>query len=166
MVTACSLLTNDAAGACPDRHTVYFSIGSNIGNRKALVREAVSRLASEVGRVTAFSSLYETEPWGFSSPNKFINACACCLTLLTPRQVLVATQRIERCMGRTLKSVDGVYHDRVIDIDILLYDDVRLDEPGLQIPHPHMAQRAFVMDPLREIWPGDEDSLQKLLPKS
>ena len=67
-------------------------------------------------------------------------------------------------MGRTQKTVDGAYHDRVIDIDILFYDDLRIDEPGLCIPHPRMAERAFVMDPLREIWPGGEDALRRLLP--
>jgi 2-amino-4-hydroxy-6-hydroxymethyldihydropteridine diphosphokinase len=70
---------------------------------------------------------------------------------LTPHQVLVATQRIERELGRMSKSVDGEYHDRIIDIDILLYDDLVVDEPGLQIPHPHMHEREFVLRPLREI---------------
>ena len=70
---------------------------------------------------------------------------------MPPRQVLLATQRIERDLGRTGKSVDGVYHDRVIDIDILLYDDLKVDEPGLKIPHPLMYERDFVMVPLKEI---------------
>ena len=75
----------------------------------------------------------------------------CCLTTQTPRQLLAITQNIEREMGRTMKTTDGQYHDRVIDIDILLYDDLSVDEPDLVIPHPRMREREFVMVPLREI---------------
>lgn len=137
--------------AHPSLHQVYLSLGSNIGNRRGLIRQAVENLENKVGHVSALSSLHETEPWGFDSPNKFLNACCCCQTTLTPRQVLLATQRIERDLGRTGKSVDGVYQDRVIDIDILLYDDWQIDEPDLKIPHPLMQERAFVMEPLKEI---------------
>lgn len=101
--------------------------------------------------VTRQSALYETKPWGFSSPNDFINVCVLVETELAPRQLLEATQRIEKEMGRTLKSVDGVYHDRIIDIDILTYDDLNINEPDLKIPHPLMEEREFVMVPLREI---------------
>lgn len=104
-----------------------------------------------VGHVVRSSSLYETEPWGFSSPNKFINACVYCETALTPREVLNVTQEIEKELGRTGKSVNGEYHDRVIDIDILLYGDEHIDEPDMKIPHPRMRERDFVMRPLREI---------------
>jgi 2-amino-4-hydroxy-6-hydroxymethyldihydropteridine diphosphokinase len=138
--------------AHPSLHQVYLSLGSNIGNRRGLIRQAVENLENKVGHVSALSSLHETEPWGFDSPNKFLNACCCCQTTLTPRQVLLATQRIERDLGRTGKSVDGVYQDRVIDIDILLYDDWQIDEPDLKIPHPLMQERAFVMEPLKEIY--------------
>ncbi len=132
-------------------HVVYFSIGSNLGNRKRLVREAIALLGERVGRVLRQSELHETEPWGFSSPNKFINACACCETTLSPRQVLAVTQHIEQDMGRVSKSINGEYHDRIIDIDILLYDNLRVDEPDLKIPHPLMQEREFVMKPLKEI---------------
>lgn len=132
-------------------HTVYLSLGSNIGNRKRLVSDAVELLEKRVGKVVKRSSLYETEPWGFSSPNKFINACVCCETSLSPHEVLWATQRIERELGRTGKSVNGDYKDRVIDIDILLYDDLHIDDPDLKIPHPLMHDREFVMKPLREL---------------
>lgn len=101
--------------------------------------------------VTRQSALYETKPWGFSSPNDFINVCVLVETELAPRQLLEATQRIEKEMGRTLKSVDGVYHDRIIDIDILTYDELKINEPDLKIPHPLMEEREFVMVPLREI---------------
>ncbi|MGI6231547.1 MAG: 2-amino-4-hydroxy-6-hydroxymethyldihydropteridine diphosphokinase [Prevotella sp.] len=135
-------------------HNVYFSLGSNIGNRKRQIENAISLLGQRVGCVKAVSSMFETEPWGFQSNNKFINACVCCSTEFSPRQVLFATQKIEREMGRLQKSVDGVYHDRIIDIDILLYDDLTIDEPDLKIPHPMMKKRDFVMIPLREILPN------------
>ncbi len=105
----------------------------------------------KVGHVIKQSSLYETEPWGYFSPNKFINACICCETQFSPRDVLLITQGIEKEIGRTGKSIDGNYSDRVIDIDILLYDDVKVDEPDLKIPHPLMFERDFVMNPLNEI---------------
>ena len=144
-------------GKAPENcHLVFFSLGSNIGNRKRLIREAISLLNERVGRVVRESSLIETAPWGFSSPNQFINACVWCETKLNPRQILAVTQRIEREMGRVVKSQDGEYHDRIIDIDILLYDDLTIDEPDLKIPHPHMKERDFVMNPLQEILLDDE----------
>lgn len=127
------------------------SLGTNLGNRRGNIREAIERIGEQVGVVTRQSALYETKPWGFSSPNDFINVCVLVETELAPRQLLEATQRIEKEMGRTLKSVDGVYHDRIIDIDILTYDDLNINEPDLKIPHPLMEEREFVMVPLREI---------------
>ena len=138
-------------------HTVYLSLGSNIGNRKRIIRTAVDMIDHKVGHVIKQSSLYETEPWGFYSPNKFINACVCCETSLSPRSLLTITQDIEKTLGRTGKSIDGKYNDRVIDIDILLYDDIDVDEPDLKIPHPLMHEREFVMRPLNEIYPGAFD---------
>ena len=108
-------------------------------------------MAELIGTVERQSTLLVTEPWGFQSDNLFVNAAVCCTTRLTPRQVLEVTKRIEQEMGRTAKSVDGRYHDRVIDIDILTYDDVEIDEPDLKIPHPLMHEREFVMKPLNEI---------------
>lgn len=132
-------------------HKVYLSLGTNLGNRKRNIREAIEKIGELVGVVERQSALYETKPWGYSSPNDFINACVLVDTVLAPRQLLETTQRIESEMGRILKSVNGEYHDRIIDIDILLYDDLRVDEPDLQIPHPLMEERDFVMTPLREI---------------
>lgn len=132
-------------------HKVYLGLGSNIGNRKRNMREAVEYMESMVGTVTRQSALYETEPWGFESPNLFINMCVCVETPLAPRQLLEATQEIEKRMGRVGKSVNHEYQDRIIDIDILLYDDMTVDEPDLKIPHPLMKEREFVMTPLNEI---------------
>lgn len=132
-------------------HQLYLSLGTNLGNRKANIREAIEKIQEQIGDIVRQSALYETKPWGFSSPNDFINACVRVDTSLSPRQVLLATQQIEREMGRTIKSEKGEYHDRIIDIDILLYDDVQVEEPDLKIPHPLMNEREFVMVPLKEI---------------
>ena len=130
---------------------VYLSLGTNLGNRKRNIREAIEKIEEQIGVVKRQSTLYETKPWGYSSPNDFINACVLVFTPMAPRQVLEATQKIEREMGRTLKSVDGEYHDRIIDIDILMIDDLVIDEPDFKIPHPLMEERDFVMKPLKEI---------------
>lgn len=132
-------------------HTVYLGLGSNMGDRKATLDAACQLIDERIGAVVRRSSYYESAPWGFESSNQFLNAVICCHTSLTPRRLLRATQRIERLLGRQQKSRDGIYHDRPIDIDILLYDDLSVDEPDLKIPHPLMHQRPFVMEPLREI---------------
>ena len=132
-------------------YKVYLSLGTNLGNRKRNIREAIDIIGELIGVVERQSALYETMPWGYSSPNDFINSCVMVLTAMAPRQVLEATQRIEQEMGRTLKSVNGEYHDRIIDIDILMIDDLVIDEPDFKIPHPLMEERDFVMTPLKEI---------------
>lgn len=132
-------------------HTVYLSLGSNLGDRKATMRRAIGLLTARAGSVDRQSSFIETEPWGFESTNKFLNMCVRLLTTLSPEQLLLATKQIEQELGRTQKSVNGLYHDRPIDIDILMYDDVHIDSNDLTLPHPHMQEREFVMKPLREI---------------
>lgn len=114
---------------------------------------AAALLAERVGDVLALSGFYETEPWGFQSDNTFLNAALQLETGLPPLELLKATQDIELEMGRTQKS-NGVYHDRIIDIDILLYDDLILQTPELTLPHPLMHERQFVMEPLAEIAPN------------
>ncbi len=131
---------------------MYLGLGSNLGNRKKLLLQAIRLISEQVGKVTRQSSLIETEPWGFESNNKFLNAVILCETTKTPREVLEITQQIERDMGRTKKSVSVGYSDRTVDIDILLYDDLTIDEPDLKIPHPLMHKRDFVMIPLKEIY--------------
>jgi 2-amino-4-hydroxy-6-hydroxymethyldihydropteridine diphosphokinase len=132
-------------------HTVYLGLGSNLGNREENLRGALFEIASSVGVVEAVSSFIVTEPWGFESTHTFVNAVCRVQTRLSPMEVLDMTQAIERNLGRTKKSVDGVYSDRLIDIDILLYDDWKVDTPRLVIPHPLMAQRDFVKIPLAEL---------------
>ena len=130
---------------------LYLGLGSNLGDKRENLACAIHLIGDRVGKVLRVSSFIETEPWGFESENSFVNAAILCETTLTPRQVLRATQKIEREMGRKKKSTKGGYADRCIDIDILLYDDLRVDEPDLQIPHPLMNEREFVMIPLGEI---------------
>ena len=127
-------------------------LGSNLGDKVWNLQEAIRLIGERVGTVVRQSSFIETAPWGFESENSFLNAAICCETEKTPREVLLLTQQIERDMGRTQKSVSVGYADRPIDIDILLYDDLTVDEPDLKIPHPLMHQRDFVMIPLKEIY--------------
>lgn len=132
---------------------VYFSLGTNLGDKEQNLRMAVQKIRKQIGEVISLSAFYATAPWGFSSEHTFLNAAACVETLLPPLSVLHLTQEIEREIGRTHKSVGGVYSDRVIDIDLLLYDDRVLDTPELKLPHPLMHERRFVMEPLAEIAP-------------
>lgn len=132
-------------------HKVYFSLGSNLGDKEGNIREAICRIGELIGEVDRQSTLLATEPWGFESDNTFVNAAIRCTTSLSPFEILNITQNIERAMGRTLKSVDGQYHDRIIDIDILIYDDLHITTPQLTLPHPLMKERDFVMIPLKEI---------------
>jgi 2-amino-4-hydroxy-6-hydroxymethyldihydropteridine diphosphokinase len=132
-------------------HTAFLSLGSNLGDRNANIARAVSLIAEKIGSIEALSSLYETVPDGFASDNLFINAAVKISTALQPLELLHATQLIEKSMGRKHKSVNNVYHDRIIDIDILLYDSIILNTPELTIPHPEMNRRSFVLEPLSEI---------------
>ena len=133
-------------------HQVYLGLGSNLGDKAWNLSEAIRLIGERVGQVLRQSSFIVTEPWGFQSDNSFLNAVILCETDKTPREVLLLTQQIERDMGRRQKSVSVGYADRIIDIDILLYDDLTIDEPDLKIPHPLMHQRDFVMRPLQEIY--------------
>ncbi len=134
-----------------EKHIVYLGLGSNQGDKEQNLRKAIQLIGDRVGEVTRQSSFIETEPWGYDSQNTYLNAVIRCETKKGPRQVLELTQQIERLLGRTTKSVNRQYLDRPIDIDILLYDDLTVDEPDLKIPHPLMHQRDFVMQPLLEI---------------
>ena len=132
-------------------HQVYLGLGSNIGDRQQCIADAIRLISERVGAVLRQSTLIETEPWGFQSKHKFLNGVILCETDKSPREVLALTQQIERDLGRKKKSHSSRYHNRPIDIDILLYDDLTVDEPDLRIPHPLMHERDFVMIPLNEI---------------
>lgn len=133
--------------------TLYLSLGTNLGDRQKNLSTALELIGREVGTVVSASDPMETDPWGFESANRFLNMAAKVQTNLQPFEVLHATQDIERKLGRTQKSVDGEYHDRLIDIDILLYDNLVMNTPELTIPHPLMYEREFVMKPLLQIAP-------------
>lgn len=130
----------------------YLGLGTNVGNKRRNMITAAALLAERVGDILALSGFYETEPWGFESENFFLNAAVKLKTSFSPLKILQITQQIEKELGRTEKS-NGAYHDRIIDIDILLYDDEVLRTPQLTLPHSLMHERKFVMDPLAEIAP-------------
>lgn len=137
---------------------VYVGLGTNLGDKEQNLRDAVQKIEEQIGKVVSLSAFYVTAPWGFVSANSFLNAAACVETDLSPLDVLQETQSIERELGRTKKSVDGVYSDRLIDIDLLLYEDLVLSVTSpsgaeLNLPHPLMTERDFVMKPLAEIAP-------------
>ena len=146
---------------------IYFGIGTNLGNREANLQTALQLLDERVGEQLACSSVYRSAPQGFVSDNEFANIVAVYETEYSPEEVLLLTQQMEREMGRTEKSVNGVYHDRVIDIDLLQAltpssspfkgenltesEEVVCKSETLTLPHPRMQERDFVMIPLREV---------------
>lgn len=136
-------------------HKLYLSLGSNLGDRETNIRQALALIDERVGSVYRVSSCIETAPVGFSSPNKFINVVCLVHTMMSPMACLRETQKIETELGRTQKSInpDGslTYKDRLIDIDLLTYDQLVLNTPELTLPHPRMHERDFVLIPLREI---------------
>ena len=124
-------------------------MGSNIGNREGNLRAAIERLR-ELGNVTAISSLYETEPVEFTEQPWFLNCVVALETERTPRELLEGMLEIERAMGRERIQPKG---PRVIDLDIVLFGEQIVEEPQLEIPHPAMHLRRFVLEPLAEIAP-------------
>ena len=146
---------------------IYLGIGTNLGDREANLQTALQLLDERVGERLTCSSVYRSAPQGFVSDNEFANIVAVYETEYSPEEVLLLTQQIEREMGRTEKSVNGVYHDRVIDIDLLQAltpssspfkgenlmesEEVVCKSETLTLPHPRMQEREFVMIPLREV---------------
>lgn len=133
--------------------TVYLGLGTNLGDKEQNLHQAIDKIQERVGKILSLSAFYNSAPWGYISDNMFVNAVVCVSTDFSPKEVLEITQEIEKELGRKEKSIDASYSDRVIDIDILLYDSVILSTDNLTIPHPLMIKRLFVMDPLAEIAP-------------
>jgi len=129
--------------------TAYVGLGSNLGGREAMIGRAVELLGDEV---IAVSSLLETEPWGYVDQPRFVNAVARLETSRTPRELLDRLLEIERELGRSREGPR--FGPRTIDLDLLLYGDERIDEPGLTVPHPRLHERAFVLEPLAELDPA------------
>ena len=131
----------------------YLSLGSNLGDRHEYLRQAVELLSEKAGQVTAVSQHYETKPDGFVSENDFVNIALCLETELDAFALLDVCEQIEKSIGRERKSVNLNYADRVIDIDILYFNNMQLATERLTLPHPRMHKRLFVLAPLAEIAP-------------
>lgn len=132
-------------------NSVYIGLGSNLGDRELFLRQAIELIGSSVGDILDRSSVLETEPWGFSCEDRFLNMVICVETKLSPRELLKSIHSIEDSLGRERKG--NGYTSRTIDIDILLYNDDVVCEEDLIIPHPLMHKRLFVMNPLCELCP-------------
>ena len=154
-------------------HRVYLGLGANLGDREQTILRAYSKIERLIGTIRRQSTFYYSEPWGFASSNGFVNTVIMVETAYAPLEVLHRTRLIERQLGKRREhatdrpqptpitqhpspisqhpSPNITYHDRPIDIDILLYDDLHLQLPRLTVPHPLMTQRPFVMEPLRQI---------------
>ena len=135
--------------------TAYIGIGSNLGNREENCKGAIKLLEANGIKVTKLSSMIETEPWGVEDQPKFINMAVEIETDLEPEALLACLKKIESEIGRSPAERWG---PREIDLDILIYDDLAISMPELDIPHPHLAEREFVLRPLSEIAP------EKILP--
>lgn len=132
---------------------VYLGLGTNTGNKNENLARAIELLSLALGSPVALSSIIESEPWGFESENRFLNCVAAFDTTLNPTLLLDTTEEIERTLGRTRKSLNGQYSDRIIDIDILFYGNEIIESERLTIPHPLLHKRDFVLLPLQEIAP-------------
>ena len=130
---------------------LYILLGGNLGDKRTVFSEVQDKLNDRVGKITEQSSIYETEPWGFESSDIFWNQALEISTPLSPEEVLVQTQQIELELGRTGKT--DQYDSRIIDIDILFYDDQIIHLENLIIPHPRLQERKFALVPLCEIAP-------------
>lgn len=130
-------------------HTVYLALGSNLGDRLANLKEAISSLTPQMD-VKAKSQIYETPPWGYTDQPKFLNQVVRAKTYLDPEPLLKHLKRLEIALGRKESFPNG---PRLIDLDILFYDDLILNTPSLVIPHPRLQERAFVLLPLMDLSP-------------
>ncbi len=129
----------------------WIGLGTNLGDRKGHLATAQQQLGDKGGRILAVSAIYETEPWGYESRNMFYNQCLVMETTHSPHSLLDRLQEIEQLIGRV--SVTGGYADRIIDLDLLFYDDLVMHTDELVLPHPKMQERLFVLRPLAEIAP-------------
>jgi 2-amino-4-hydroxy-6-hydroxymethyldihydropteridine diphosphokinase len=147
------------------RSRIYLGLGSNLGNRRKQLNLATEQVGKRVGRVAATSRLYDSDPWGYESGHRFMNCCLAVETGLDPLEVMDEILSIEGDLGRPARgdqneknpdqparSTPGAaYEDRLIDIDLLLYEDLVMEHPRLTLPHPGMGERRFVLVPLSEI---------------
>lgn len=133
--------------------TAYIALGSNLDEPRHQLLEAIRRMRLRGLQIYSIAPFVETRPVGFASEHLFLNSVVAVHTTATPAELLAQLQEIECEMGRRHKSHDGIYSDRVIDLDILLYDQCVVTTPELTIPHPRMCERTFVLQPLSYIAP-------------
>jgi len=136
-----------------DCSRVIAGLGSNQGDRFASLGRAMELIQEEAGEITAASSVWETEPWGFEASELFLNMVVVIETTMHPPQLMQLFRSIEGRMGRK-RSGGGKYESRIIDLDILLWEDRVISLPGLEVPHPKLTDRRFVLEPLNEVAPG------------
>jgi 2-amino-4-hydroxy-6-hydroxymethyldihydropteridine diphosphokinase len=152
-VTPPAFPADNSAGYLARVTRAYVGLGANLGDRSAMLRTAVEQLRREPDvTVVAVSSVCETDPVGFVDQPRFLNAAAALDTELSARELLDRLLGIERRLGRTREGPR--FGPRTIDLDLLLYGDQRLDEPDLEVPHPRLHERLFVLEPLFELDPG------------
>jgi 2-amino-4-hydroxy-6-hydroxymethyldihydropteridine diphosphokinase len=130
---------------------VFIGLGSNIENKIENIENAYKQIEKHVGDIILKSTYYFSKPFEFQSDNDFVNSVICIQSKLNPIELLLALNKIEKNLGRINKSVDKIYSDRIIDLDILYFNDIIINSPDLTIPHPHMYNRNFVLEPLNEI---------------
>lgn len=140
-----------------DEHLVYLALGSNVGNRAANLKAAIAALPPQM-EVKAKSRVYETPPWGYANQEKFLNQVLKVQTYLKPEQLLKHLKRLEVALGREASFQNG---PRLIDIDILFYDDLVFESPTVTIPHPRLHERGFVLMPLMDLAPDLVHPLKK-----
>lgn len=131
---------------------VILGLGSNMGDRLTYLEYSIGQLEKNAGKIVARSSVWETEPWGFEAEDMFLNMAVILETTLEPKELLSVISSLEKSMGRKRRK-SPEYQSRVIDIDILLWGERIITLPGLLVPHPRIAQRRFVLEPLFEIAP-------------
>lgn len=131
-------------------HTVYLLLGSNLGDCEANIHEAIGLIANSHSVIISKSSVYKTAPWGIADQPDFLNQAICVETTARPDELMASLQQIEQKIGKRMVRKWG---ERVIDIDILFYDDLIIDQAGLCIPHPRIQERNFTLVPLKEIAP-------------
>ena len=132
----------------------YLNIGTNLGDRHANIAAAVAALEQRTRASVRISDAVETPAWGFSSPNDFLNVGVSLKSHIRPLDMLTLLKDIERTMGSSIhRDAAGNYADRIIDIDIVAIDEMVVDEPTLQVPHRHLAQREFFLRPMAQLAP-------------
>ena len=131
---------------------VYLALGTNLGNKPVNLLRAIGCIAEKIGIFSAISSVYETKPLGFESENDFLNMLVCVETPLPPDEILAVTQSVEKLIGRKQKT-NLSYQDRIIDIDLIAYENRVIRTENLRLPHPLFHQRRFVLEPFNEIAP-------------